>query len=51
METEKEKSQIIDLDIDLVIIKKLLKLELISESHYNILKKQLYTESKCGVNV
>lgn len=49
--TEKDKSKIIDLAIDIFIIKKLLKLELITESQYNRLKKELYAESKCGVNV
>lgn len=49
--TKKDKDKIIDLAIDIVVIKKLLKLELITESQYNILKKELYAESKCGVNV
>ncbi len=49
--TEKDKSKIIDLAIDLVVIKKLLKLELITESQYNILKKELYAESKCWIDV
>lgn len=49
--TEKDKNKIIDLAIDLVVIKKLLKLELITESQYNKLKEELYAESKCWVNV